>query len=580
MIYRTSALLLVIFLLGGCNTLEKFNIRPLLTNTADKPDTHIKNKTAADKQTASLTAQANKPDSEKQKTITTTHGTEPVIRAVAPQKPQPQKKPAVKSSEPKLPSIPIDIWERLRKAYKLRDYNHAQVKSELSWYARHPEYLDRVSIRAEPFLHYILTEVERRKLPGEIALLPIVESAFQPFAYSHGRAAGIWQFIPGTGRRFGLKQNWWYDGRRDIVQSTKAALEYLEYLNRLFDGNWLHALAAYNSGEGTVKRAIRKNKKKGKPTDFWHLDLPDETRSYVPKLLAISAIISNPAKYNIQLRDIPDSPKIRIVKVGSQIDLALAAKLAEISLEKIYQLNPGFNRWATDPTGPHHLLIPADREDQFKQQLAKLPANKRIRWKRHKIRNGEAISTIAKRYQTTTQMLRRVNGLRNNRIRAGKHLIIPVATRSLQQYSLSLHQRQKARLSKKVKGHKLIYTVKRGDTFWDLSRKYRVSVIRLAKWNGMAPADTLQPGKKLLIRVKNRKSAKATARLVRVNHRLPAATIRPIIYKVRKGDSLARISTKFNVSISQLRKWNRLKKGKYLQPGQKLRLYIDVTKQT
>ena len=471
-----------------------------------------------------------------------------------------------------------DIWVRIRQGFRLPDYDHKRVAVELKWFASHQEYLDRVADRADPFLHLIVEEIERRGMPLEIALLPVVESAYQPFAYSHGRAAGIWQFIPGTGRKFGLKQNWWYDGRRDIPAATTAALDYLQYLHKHFDGDWLHALAAYNSGEGRVNSAIRKNRRKGKPIDFWNLKLPRETRGYVPKLLAISSLIATPEKYGVQLKTISDTAKVTSVEIGSQIDLAMAAKIAGISLEEMYHLNPAFNRWATDPNGPHQLLLPIDKVQGFQEKLAELPEDKRIQWKRHKIRNGESLGLIAKRYGTTVSLLRKTNRIRGTRIRAGRHLIIPVSTRSLASYTLTSEQRQKS-IQRKTSGSgkKIVHTVRKGDNLWDISRQYKVSVRRLAKWNGIAPRDMLQLGQKLVVWVKS--AASATASAIRgLNLTGPDRTTK-VNYVVRRGDSLSRISNKFRVTIRQLRKWNRLK-SKYLQPGQRITVYVDITRQS
>ena len=208
-----------------------------------------------------------------------------------------------------------DLWNRIRAGFQLEDMDHPRIQRELNWYARHPEYMERVAERAQPYLHFIVEEFEKANIPSEIILLPIVESAFQPFAYSHGRAAGIWQFIPGTGRRFGLEQNWWYDGRRDVYASTMAAIKYLTSLNKQFDGDWMLALAAYNSGSGTVKRAIRRNKRQGKPTDFFSLHLPKETRAYAPKLMALKKLIANPEKYDMTIPSIPDEPYLARVKL-------------------------------------------------------------------------------------------------------------------------------------------------------------------------------------------------------------------------------------------------------------------------
>ena len=296
---------------------------------------------------------------------------------------------------------PGDVWQRLRSKFSLPTQNNKRLDQQLNWYVKHPEYMKRVSERAAPYLHYIAETAEAMNIPSEIALLPIVESAFKPFAYSHGRASGIWQFIPATGKRYGLKQNWWYDGRRDVYASTVAAYKLLNNLNKQFKGDWLLALAAYNSGERNVHRAVRKNKRKGKPTDFWNLKLPAETRAYVPKLLALKRIIAEPEKYNIQLTKIENTPYFEKVETKSQIDLARIADLSELPLDDIYKLNPAFNRWATSPTGPHYILLPLKEAAIFKEKLAALPPTKRISWVRHKIRNGETISDIADKYHTS-----------------------------------------------------------------------------------------------------------------------------------------------------------------------------------
>ncbi len=485
----------------------------------------------------------------------------------------PQAKAAVKASAASQPANPpADLWDRIRAGFAIEVPRHPRVAAERKWYASHPEYMKRTMERARPYLHLIVEALAQRDMPMEIALLPIVESAFQPFAYSHGRAAGIWQFIPGTARHYGLKQNWWYDGRRDIQASTRAALDYLQYLHRTFDGDWLLALAAYNSGSGTVKNAVRKNRRRGRGTDFWSLRLPRETRAYVPKLLALSEIVAAPEKFGLSLDPIPDEPFLVAVDIGSQLDLALAAELAGLSLDEIYRYNPGFNRWATDPDGPHRLLLPVEVAEDFRHKLAELPAEKRIKWIRHKIREGETLGHLARRYGTSVGILKQVNGIKGHLIRAGRSMLIPVATRDLSAYRLSEEQRRRAIQNRRQGDQRIVHTVRKGDTWWDLARKYRVGMRQLARWNGMATRDLLRPGQKLVIWKKGGPrpgSAPGIAGLTRRIH-----------YTVRKGDSLARISQKFKVTVSELRMWNDLPKGKYLQPGQKLTLYVDVTRQT
>ncbi len=475
---------------------------------------------------------------------------------------------------------PHDLWQRIRNGFSLENKDHRRIQQQLDWYVRHPAYMRRVAERARPYLYYIVETLEKYNIPSEIALLPIVESAFKPFAYSHGRASGIWQFIPSTGRRYGLKQNWWYDGRRDVYAATQSAARLLDNLQKQFHGDWLLALAAYNSGEGIVHRAIRRNRRKGKPTDFWSLKLPAETSAYVPKLLALKKYIQNPAAYNLHMPVIANVPYFERVKVDRQLDLAKAAELAGIKLDKLYQLNPAYNRWATTPNGSSYLLLPRDKAEAFRQKLAKLPDNAHIRWLRHKIRSGETLSSISQKYHTSIQTIKQANHIRGSRLRAGHNLTIPVASRRPQSYRLSANQRKSTLQNIPRKGIKLTHIVRRGDTFWDLASRHKVSVRKLASWNGMAPRDPLVPGQKLVI-------WSHTGKLISNNdpgkYFIPPRSrkiTQRIGYRVRPGDSLARISQKFRVSVAQLCRWNRISKHKYLQPGQRLTLYVDVTRQS
>lgn len=465
------------------------------------------------------------------------------------------------------PEVAPDLWLRVRNQLSFAVPDNRRIKAQRDWYLKHPDYMQRVTKRAQPFLHLIVEEIEQQQLPLELALLPIVESAFDPFAYSHGRAAGMWQFIPGTAKRFGMKQTWWYDGRRDVIAATEGALAYLAYLQDMFDGNWLHALAAYNSGEGRVMKAIRKNKAAGKATDFWSLDLPKETRAYVPKLLALSDILANAEQYAFAWPQIENVAVTEVVAIDSQIDLAYAADLAGLTLAELHALNPGFNRWATDPDGPHRLLLPIDKASQFSTQLAKVDNMQRMNWVRHKVKSGDSLLKLAKNYHTTVDIIRQVNELKGNIIRAGDYLLVPMALKSLDSYSLSQEQRLASTQSKKNGAYQLKHVVKNGDTFWDLSREYNVQIRSLAKWNGMAPTDPLYPGKELVIWVNQVSSEQQ-------NH----AVMRSLTYTVRRGDSLARIAGKFNVRVKDLQHWNQLNPKKYLQPGQKIKVFVDVTR--
>ena len=479
---------------------------------------------------------------------------------------------------PSSPARPDDVLSRLRAGFALTYEDNHRTAAELKWFAKHPDYLNRVFTRAQRYMPYILAELERRDMPLELALLPIVESAYDPFAYSHGRAAGLWQMIPGTAKRFGVKQNWWYDGRRDVVDSTRAALDYLEYLEELNDGNWLNAIASYNSGEGNVLRAARKNRKAGKSIDFWYLKLPKETSMYVPKLLALVEIVADPGKYNLTLPEVPNEQQFVVADIDTQLDLALAAELAGVNVDTIYQYNPGYNRWSTDPAGPHRLVMPIDVADEFTAALAQVPARERVRWQRHKVKSGEAISQIAEQYNTTVSALRAANNLRGNTIRAGHHLMIPVATKPLGAYSQSADARLEKTQNRKRAGNKVEHTVRSGESFWTISRHYGVTHRSLAKWNGMAPGDTLSVGKKLVVwtngpvaRVEQPRTSPSDAL---------GNTTRKLRYTVRNGDSLYLIARKFRVGIDQIARWNGIDRNKILRPGQKLSLYVDVTAQS
>ncbi|MGE5027802.1 MAG: transglycosylase SLT domain-containing protein, partial [Betaproteobacteria bacterium] len=238
---------------------------------------------------------------------------------------------------------PTDLWERIRNGFTLQEVDTPLVQSHVAWYANRPDYVRRMVERSQLYLYHIVEEVEKRGMPTEIALLPMIESAFNPKALSRSRASGIWQFIPSTGKDFGLKQDWWYDGRRDVTAATDAALDYLQKLHDMFD-SWELALAAYNWGEGSVQRAIAKNQRMGLPTDYLSLKMPAETRNYLPKLMAVKRIVMDPEASGLTLASIPNRPYFATVTTKRHIDVAVAARLAEIPLQEFVSLNPAHNR--------------------------------------------------------------------------------------------------------------------------------------------------------------------------------------------------------------------------------------------
>ncbi|MCU7958774.1 MAG: transglycosylase SLT domain-containing protein [gamma proteobacterium symbiont of Bathyaustriella thionipta] len=399
-----------------------------------------------------------------------------------------------------------DLWSRVRKNMQLDRQDNERIAAERRWILKHPEYLQRVQERAEPYLYYIVSQIEERKLPAELALLPVVESSYNPFAYSPSRASGLWQFMPSTGMYFGLKQNWWYDGRRDVRRSTHAALSYLRRLNNRFNGDWELALAAYNAGGGRVSQALKKARTAGKSGDFWSLKLPRETRNYVPRLLAVAQLIAEPEKYAIHLRDIPDQPGFEVADSKGQIDLAIAAKLAGIGMQELYRLNPAYNRWASDPDGPFELLLPVGKADDFQQKIANLPADKRMQWTRYRIAAGDTLGGIARKHRTSVSAIKSSNKLRGSHIRAGHYLLIPGATAASGDYVLSQSQRQ-AKRKQSGSGTKIQHSVRSGENLWTISRHYGTSHKQLAGWNGLALSEPLHPGQTLIIWKKKVKPA-------------------------------------------------------------------------
>ena len=460
-----------------------------------------------------------------------------------------------------------NIWPIIQQGLAFEYVDHIAVRQQLNWYKKNPKYLARVQQRASRYLYHVVEALHEKEVPLDIALLPIIESAYEPFAYSHGQASGLWQFIPMTGKRFKLERDWWQDERRDVLQSSEAAAKYLSYLHRYFDGDWQLAVAAYNAGEGNVRKAVRKNQKKGLPIDFFSLDLPRETTAYVPKLIALAEIFRNPEKYGIELLPIENKPYFDEVILDSQLDLAQAAKLIDVPIEEIYYLNAGLNRWATPPGDSYSFKVPVDKKQLLIDELAKLPASERGNWHRYTIKNGDSLGSIAEAFNSRVSLIQEVNNLNGHSIRAGKTLMIPTASAGGQVYAYSQSSRNDKRKSRKPKNynHKTYHVVKAGDSFWSLSKRYGQTPQVLSKWNARAPKDTLRVGEKLVIWHKQPQNAFS---------RKP--TVRKVHYKVRSGDSLSVVASKFNVKVPQIINWNPIDPNKYLQPGQKLTLYVDV----
>jgi membrane-bound lytic murein transglycosylase D len=454
-----------------------------------------------------------------------------------------------------------DLLERVRQGMAIAQQHNSRIDKEADWYARNPEYIERVFSRAAPYLHYIVGEVEARGLPLELALLPIIESAFQPYAYSRARATGLWQFMSATGGRFGLKQDWWYDGRRDVVAATQAALDYLTYLRDLFDGNWLHAIAAYNCGEGNVSKAIRRNRAAGKRIDFWNLRLPAETRGYVPRLLAMSRIVADPEQFGLSIEGISDEPYFVQVETGGQISMEVASELAGVTIEEMYDLNPAHHRWATDPTGPHSLLVPVEAATAFRDSLLQLTPDQRMRVERYTVREGDTVTSIAQRFGTTAQHLRELNELGTaNTVKVDAELRVPSSIKALPAQVLQAAARVDGR--NRTRSVRAVHVVRRGDSLWSIAKRHNMDVIALAQLNSIDPNDTLRAGQRLKLHAGEASSAAAVD-----------GDGRRVTYVVRRGDTLSGIARTLRVSVSSLRDWNNIA-GSAIRPGQKLVAFV------
>ncbi|WP_087019485.1 LysM peptidoglycan-binding domain-containing protein [Thaumasiovibrio subtropicus] len=471
-------------------------------------------------------------------------------------------KPVVKALTPQQQE---NVWDRITMQLSLEVPDEDRVEYYRKWYLRHPTHLKTVAERAEPFLFLITEKVEERGFPLELAMLPIVESSFDQFAYSHGRAAGLWQITPPTGRTFGLEQNWWYDGRRDVVKSTDAALDLLDYLQKKFDGDWLHALAAYNTGEGRVFRAIRNNKAEGKSTEFWALKLPRETSDYVPKLLAVADVISNADEYGIEIPAIANKQVVELVEPGVQMDIGLAAKYAGMDVKALQRLNPAYNQWATAPSGTNHFLLPLENAARFNEQFT-ANNNQGMNLIRYEIQPGDTLSQLAEKHNTRTDLIMKANNMESTALRAGRHLMIPVAM----QDGSALASARTTQQTSHGTGHRVEYVIQSGDSLWTIARKHGVSIDQITRWNGISRNTTLRAGKTLTLWQKGSAASQQASN--------SEGIIRTISYSVRSGDSLSTIASRYKVRVSDLVKWNNLDTSKYLRPGQKLTLHIDVTK--
>lgn len=341
------------------------------------------------------------------------------VPATAPQ--PPATPPAVAAPPPP----PANVWERIRAGFRLPNINGPLVRDWEQWYSTRPDYVARMVERGSHFLYHVVEEVERRKMPTEIALLPMIESAYNPLAYSRSHASGMWQFIPSTGKLYGLRQNFWYDGRRDVLAATNAALDYLEKLYGMF-GSWDLALAAYNWGEGAVSRAIARNQARGLPADYKSLTIPNETRNYVPKLQAVKNIVADPAQFGLQLAEVPNEPYFASVTTYRHIDVNLAANLAEISVEEFRFLNPAHNKPVIKADGSENIVLPRHKVETFQKNL-EAHDKPLVSWQAYTVKRSDQPEKIAARHGITLAQLKEVNGITGRRkIVQGQTILVPL----------------------------------------------------------------------------------------------------------------------------------------------------------
>jgi len=449
--------------------------------------------------------------------------------------------------------MPIDkvlanptVWDVLRNEFKLDHHtNQPAVHNQVRWLMSHPSYLRKLA-QSEPYIYHIVTEIKKKHLPGEIALIPMIESAYDPFAYSGAGAAGLWQLMPGTGSDLGLKHDWWFDARRSIGPSTDAALHYFIYLKHFFHNNWILAIAAYDSGEGTISRLIKNYQSHLSAPNFWQLPVPSETRAYVPRLLALAEIIQNPQRYRVQLPEIMYMPYFEEVNIGSQIDLNHAAQLAEMPYRDLLKLNPGFNRWATSPFQPYKLLLPTNKVELFSRKLALIPPEKRVSLTQHHIGPHDNLNNVAKQYHTTVALLKNINQLKSNQIKPGQTVMIPSQNKTF--YAPPPTTRTKTHFIQ-PKQYKILHIVQKHESMSALEKKYRISRQTIAAWNHLSLSTPIHTGQTLVLWKK---------------------PTRQITHIIRSGDSLSKIAKQYHTPIANIQHLNPGLRKRTLRLGQRI----------
>ena len=471
-------------------------------------------------------------------------------------------------------AMPNDVWERIRRGYRMPELDSPLVDRWVAYYTKDPAYIQRMTSRAGQYLYHIVEDVEARNMPTELALLPFVESAFQPEALSRVKAAGLWQFMPATGNDYALAQNLWRDDRQDVLESTRAALDYFNYLYGLFN-DWQLALAAYNWGEGSVQRAIARAKRSGKPADYAHLRMPKETANYVPKLMAIKRIITNPERYGIELPDVGNEPFfIRITK-PRDIDVKTAAELAGMPLNEFRALNPSYKLPVIVAAHNNVMLLPADKVDYFVDNLASwMDSGQPLsRWSTYRLKEGETLAAVAAQSGMTESELRKVNGIPAGR-RVLPNSTLLVLAGADEQVDISAEEADaRLRLSPLTTWRRVTYRVRSGDTLTSIARRWHITTKSIVTANRLR-SDRLRAGQRLVLTVPNVQRASIPAA-----SSSGSASGRHVIHTVRSGDTLDAIARRYGVTVASLRMTNRLE-GNIIRAGQRLRIPSDAAKES
>jgi membrane-bound lytic murein transglycosylase D len=449
-----------------------------------------------------------------------------------------------------------NLWVHMRSHLALSSYaDTPQVRKQIIYFEHHQNYLNRVIAESAPYIYYIYQQTKVHHLPADLALIPVIESEYNPYARSHAGAEGLWQMMPSTARGFGLKRDWWYNGSKDVMASTNAALDYFSYLHSFFNNNWLLAIGAYDCGEGTVMVAVHANEYHHRPTDFWDLPLPYETRNYVPRLLAVSAIVKDPERYGIHLAPINDTPYIAQVNVGSQMQLSKAAQLADVPLNTLKVLNPALKHDETDPHGPYTIVMPTDSVPTFNEKLAALAHDEGVAIEKHVVQSEATLTKIADKYHTSKTHLA-ANDSSNKTTQSTEQAVASPATNP-DTNTVIAASTDTTNTAPVI----ITYKVKHGDDLNKIAARFNTTIEKLRTTNHLA-SNTLQIGQLLEVPNKNIEPVLATASAKVTSH--------PKTYVVRKGDYINKIATNLDVSPTDLLKWNKLSEESELQPGQKL----------